>query len=453
MYDFGPLAAQDDTNLLKYFHQTRQVQALLSNVKKPTNCIFVARPGGGKTALVKWLEAQQTRRRVILMRPEENQLVAPDDDFNLEDNRILIQVELYTGVISELIKRGWLSNDLQTKCNDYIKKEWAKSINTFFKEKFEGLSILGCGFTLKASDRRNYLGVIKRTKKLSKVSQLMELVSKKMKLIVVSDDPEAMVTKGLHEVSRDNAIRNGAYLSVMTHLHALGCHVLLFVKEHVLQSVLGYYTDSSHFEDRIEGIKWTQEDLMDLLNLRLSKRLGKKWEEVFSLNQNTFCKKVLPFLINGPRDLLFICNNAGKINKTIKGESINRIIETLRNNKWNEIKKQFGVQWPKISKFAQSVIEILVEEHRTKTISRDKFKLTFEEAFENPQTKLHELRSKEDWINFCRYGSPNVNEILFFIGCLGYTFQGRKVYPWEGRSLEQFRTSSSIFISPLFSKT
>ncbi|MBA7470225.1 hypothetical protein ES707_05503 [subsurface metagenome] len=451
MYDFGPLAAQDDKELMGYFHTTKQVKLLFAEDEKTPNCIFVTRPGGGKTALVKWLKSKTINNRpLIFIQPSHTQLVPLDDDLNLEDHRILIYFELYTGIVSELIQRKALPNALQKKCQTYMLEEWGKTIKRFFSDKFTGMSILGCGFMLDASNRRSYLGYIKRTQKLDKVSDLMCQISEQVSPIVVSDDPEAMVTKGLDELSYENSLRIGAYLSVLTHLHSLGCQVLLFIKEHVLQSVLEHYSDSSHFEDRIEGIQWTEEDLMDMLNLRLSTRLKKKWEDVFAIERGKFQQKVFSHLINGPRDLLFICNSAGKSGEKITHISLLRIVDTLRNSKWNEIRKQFGRQWPSVTEFAQTIIGVVRNKLKNGKISRERFNTIVKAAFERPGTILHELRTKEKWINTCPWGIPTIDERLFFIGCLGYTFEKQKVYPWAGRSIEQFRTSRSIFVSPLF---
>jgi len=260
-----------------------------------------------------------------------------------------------------------------------------------------------------------------------------------------------MVTKGFDEVSRDNAMRIGAYLSVLTHLHFLGCQVLSFIKEHVLQSVLGHYPDSSHFEDRIEGIEWTASDLAEMINLRVSKRLKKEWDEVFSIESTRFEKEAFPHLINGPRDLLFICNNAKKKGGKIRSAALKNIIGTLRGNKWNEIQKQFGRQWPSVGEFAQAIIGSIQGRYKNRLVPREEFMSIVRSDFESPSTELHRLKSQEKWINTSYWATPPVDERLFLLGCLGYIREKQRVYPWAGRSLEQFRASAFIFISPLFS--
>jgi len=452
MDDWGPLAAQDDKRLMEYFHTTGQVKLLFDKDIQTPNCIFVTRPGGGKTALVKRLKSNIIKGPLIFIQPSHIQLVPPNDKLNLENQRILMQFELYTGIISELLQKEALSNGLKEKCQTYIKDEWGKSIKKFLKEELQGLSIVGFGFSLKESDRRSYLMEIKRNRKIDKVSDLMYQISEKVSPIIVSDDPEAMVTRGFDEVSRENSLLTGAYLSVLTHLHSVGCRVFLFVKEYILQGVLKKYKDSSHFEDRIEGIQWTEEDLMEMLNLRLSKRLGKKWEDIFAVQKEKFQKEVLPYLINGPRDLLFICNSASKSGKKITYKSIQKIICILRDNKWNEISKQFGEQWPSITELAQAVISVVNKKHKGERISRKKFNSIVKTAFEKTDTRLHKLRTKERWINTCLWGRPTLEDRLFSIGCLGYIFEKRKVYPWAGRSLQQFRISELIFINSLFSQ-
>ena len=169
MFNFGPEAAQNDTELLSYFHTTQQVKTLI-NQKISTqdkDCIFAVRPGGGKTALVKWLNSEEHQHNVLVLPTSKTRFITDDSKPNIEDYRNLISAELYAWMISESLEKFKLSEPLREKLKEYFKWSWTEPIKGFFKGKFEGLTILGFGFSLKASDRKSYLKEIREKRKLT----------------------------------------------------------------------------------------------------------------------------------------------------------------------------------------------------------------------------------------------------------------------------------------------
>ncbi|MGD0751917.1 MAG: hypothetical protein ABSA23_10985 [Anaerolineales bacterium] len=148
MFEFGPLAAQDDPDILGYFQKTKQVKKIILSEKPQKNFIFVSRPGGGKTALVKWLEGGDHGRRVISIRSDEVRMIIDDDpSVTSEDHRTLMAAELFVGILMEVKKMECLSAPLQEECTGFLSNLKWKSVEGFFKHKFEGISILGYGFS------------------------------------------------------------------------------------------------------------------------------------------------------------------------------------------------------------------------------------------------------------------------------------------------------------------
>jgi hypothetical protein len=450
MYDFGPLAAQYDEDLLHYFHVTKQVSGLILKKNIPANFIFVARPGAGKTALMKWLTEEAQERRMLFIRPTEVRLVIEDSNPNAEDHRILMSAELFAGLISEAKEWKETPDNLRKECSSYIRETWWESLGDIFSERFEGLSILGNGFSLRAKDRQAYLSRIRKDNKVEKSSSLIRRLAKVLDVTLVVDNPEFIVGKGLEDVTTENAMRIGAFLSVLNGLHSLGVQVVIFVKEHILQSVQDNYRDFSHFEDRVEGLEWTEDDLLEMLNLRIDKRLQVKWEDIFTLGKDIFVRYVFAFLVNGPRDLLFICNTAGRNGGKISKPKLERSIEAMRKRKWVDIATQYGPQWPNIDAFARRITQLISEKFDKKPILPEEFRSAIEDEFSTPGTPLHELRKQEKWMNTAIWASPSIEERLFVIGCLGYILGNTMYFPWAGRSLERFRLAKKIFVSPLF---
>jgi len=304
MFDFGPLASQNDSALLSYFHATKQASSLVdfSNARSPF--ILVARPGAGKTALLKWLETFSKDPLTIVFKARTTRLSLGDSMLNVGDIRVMIAAELFAALISEIVERGQLSGKTLKEAKDFLSKGWTKILGGFFRQNFVGLSILGVGFTLKPDERRSYLQEIRRTDRLTAGRAVLESVAAQTKIACVMDDPEEIVSEGLDEITAENARRLGAFLSVLAEVHSLGVRVVVTLKEHILQNMRANYSDFQHFADRIEGLEWTSDDLVRMLERRVSKRLRTTWNNVFEFNQQALRQKLFPLLVNGPRDLL-----------------------------------------------------------------------------------------------------------------------------------------------------
>ncbi|HUW13303.1 MAG TPA: hypothetical protein VM537_26500 [Anaerolineae bacterium] len=451
MFDFGPVAAQNDPNILLYFHTTGQVAALVLPDATPHDFVFVARPGAGKTALVKWLEGEDHARTMLSISPTRTRLLMDEDEANVEDYRIMMRAELFTAVVVEAIQRGLVAGSLARTCKAYYTKQWLKSVGKSLSDKFEGMSILGNGFSLQQSERRDYLREIRANGKVEIASKLVTQLAQQVPLTVIVDDPESLVTQGLEDMTPENAIRIGAFLSVLCQLHLLGVQVMVFAREFIVQGVQRYYKDFSHFGARIGALEWTGDDLLDVVRLRLENRLEMNWQDVFTMSEATFADLVLPCLLNGPRDLVQICNTAGKAEKRISKAMLARAIRGLATKKWQEIDSHYSAQWPAIGLFAKTACDVISGRFKSRPVARDKIRSAIEKDFQTSGRPLNKLREREDWMYTALWDTPSIEERLFIIGCLGYVHDKSEVYPWAGRSLDGFQVADSLFLTPLFS--
>src|SRR5262249_22550025 len=156
--------------------------------------------------------------------------------------------------------------------------------------------------------RRRYLDQVRRKDVANKALKALERLTaiENNKFYLVVDNPEYIVGQGLALTDRSNAFRIGALLNLLAEMHTAGLRVAAFTKFHIFESIQEHYTDYSHFADGVARLEWTADDLIQFVSLRVEKRMGLKWNEVFSLNQKAFADLVFPRLINGPRDLLFL---------------------------------------------------------------------------------------------------------------------------------------------------
>jgi hypothetical protein len=450
MPDFGPLAAQNDQQLLSYFHKTEQADDVV-NFKKPlSSFLFVARPGAGKTALLRWLRDQSGNAVPLVVGPDDTRLFWDDAASNIGDIRVMIGAELGAALISEIVERRLGSAKNLRKAEQFIAKGWLGVVGGFFKRKFSGLSILGCGLSLRGDERRDYLHEIRTTGRSDAARTVLRDFAGNVNILLVIDDPELIVGQGLVDVTRENALRVGAFLSVLADLHASGIRVIVFLKEHIVQNALAYYPDFRHFVDRIDGLEWKSQDLIGMLQERVTKRLHSTWDEIFDLSAEEMEREILPFLVNGPRDLLRICNAAGKLKGKVTKDSLQKVIKTLRSDKWVELSSNYGDQWPKIDLFARAMISAIVAKHPRGKIRSGEINALFEDQHADPSSAIHALRKKESWVDNAKWDEPPIDQRLFLMGCIGYVRDGETIYPWAGRSLDEFRLADSYFVSPLF---
>jgi hypothetical protein len=442
--------AQTDPDLLRYFHVTRQARNFLDFKRPQPAFLFVARPGSGKSALLRWLEAEQGQHTALIIRSDKTRISAEDARPNTGDIRTMVAAELYASLISETVDRKIGSESARRQGAAFLKSGWTAVVGGFFKRKFGGLSILGCGFTLKPSDRRDYLQELRRTGGVETAREALKQIALTARIALVIDDPKYIVGEGLDDVTPENGLRLGAFLSVLSDLHAIGVRVVVFLKEHILQNTREHYPDFRHFSDRIEGLEWSSEDLVEMLTRRVHSRIKAKWGDVFSLDEKRLTKEVFPKLINGPRDLLSLCNTVGKRDAKITSEQLARAVGALKNEKWAELRLYYGKQWPQIDQFARAMIDQLRARHGDNHLPPGKINEEFASAYGDPDSAIHSLRRKITWVDSAKYENPPVDERLFLIGCLGFIKDNSTSYPWAGREVEAFALADLHFVSPLF---
>jgi hypothetical protein len=457
MYDFGPLGAQNDDRLLEYFHITKQTRALVDPNYTPRPFIFVARSGTGKTALQLWLKGKKPGDLAVFISSGDTKLYDPDPRQNPGDLKLLMGVEFFTALISEIDQQRAVQGDLDRRAKEFLRRDWLGELGTLLPARLTGRLILGWGFTLEPSQRQKYLQKIRHENRLPKAASVLRGLAQEVQVFLVFDDPEEIVGEGLDFLTTENAIRLGALLYVLTNLHAIGVRVILFLKEQIFQNVRKHYQDYSQVADRVEGLSWTQDDLISMLEDRIQARFGTTWSDVFAFSKAQMAQQVLPLLVNGPRDLLHLCNTAGSnTDSTITLEDLLRGVDDLREERYDDMGRLYQ-QWPNIEQLVRALIRELTTQSDRDDLETNVIRSVFAELFSDPDSEVFELRMRErelptskKWIDKAMYGAPRIDEILFMIGCFGYVQAGRRVFPWESRDIAQFRRATKHFIAPLF---
>jgi hypothetical protein len=276
---------------------------------------------------------------------------------------------------------------------------------------------------------------------------LVKKVAKAKNLLLVVDNPEEIVGTGLNDVTPENAVRLGTFLSALHLLNAEGVRVVCFLKEQIVQAVRSNYPDFSHFADQLDGLSWTSEDLRALLSNRVTNRLSSKWQDVFDFKQEEITD-IFRFLSNGPRDLLQLCNLAGNAPGKISKEALLAGVPVVRSDRLKDLSAQYK-QWPSFLQFTREMLDQLDKQHKGNDIPVGDINSIFAQQYSKPKTPIHALRAV-DWVDKARWEAPLVDERLFVAGILGYSKGRSKVYPWNGRDTSGFQQADAHFVSPLY---
>lgn len=452
--DFGPLAAQGDPQLLSYFCKTPQISRLTDPLRSgPSKFIVVSRPGAGKSAIFKFVKSQNSGFPAFVIQGAERVIFPHDDQtMSLDLCRSLAFGELAAAFISWARASLPLSIAVKRQIQIFQAKQGFKKIFTKAGREIVGLNILGTGFSLAPRDRSQYLEVLRSSAFTDEAKRLIKLLADQSPSpAIVVDDPEYMVVHGLTEVSKENSIKLGALLEGLERIDSVGVRTPTFIREHIHRAVLDHYTDASHYADRVTGLGWTSDSLLDLLHERLKHRLKREWSDVFPLEKQQFSEQVFPFLVNGPRDLLYICNLAGE-NLPINEASLLKAIKESQRGQWLELKRQFDTSFPGFQKFAIASARMIVQNFGLKEFDPAGFDDLIDNGLTRVGSDIYDLRGQNEWVDELAHTPRRAAELLYAAGCLGYARDGERIYPWAGRSNEGFSMADRYFLSKAFSE-
>jgi hypothetical protein len=419
---FGPFSAERDSELLQYFHKTEFIHKLLLAAPGEGPFLLLSRPGAGKTALKKWLLSDESPYDAIALDANKGRVFVDDPEFNDEDYRALLRAELLSGVLGELIirkpklpkKRTKEQEQLYNEAENCLENGWWAVATSFFSDRFAGLQILGCGFNLHKDQRRQYLDKIRRNDVSERaLSALRALIATEDRnFCLIGDNPEHVVGQGGDLIDRANALRIGALLNVLAEIYSTSLRVVVFTKFHIFDSIQDNYTDYSHFADGVARLEWTDTDLLEFVRLRVEKRFRAKWNQVFTVGEKTFAKNVLPWLVNGPRDLLFLLALAqsSASGGRVSEEDLLKASTQLRDEKYKEMSRLFGGVYPGIDAFcraAVTVVRALNPPLTTKGVDA-----AIDAGISDPNGPLHGIRRKYDWVINVQAGAPRASSIL-----------------------------------------
>jgi hypothetical protein len=447
---FGNVEAGADNDLIDYFYVTNTASRLAKSLGHAIPFIYVSRPGAGKTAITKWVEKQDMHVINVTTSGLRMYFEDEENDFNREDYRLLYSFSLLSGVIAEAVKIGLAHKSLKTEYLKYLSANLSNNVYEKFRNEFEGIGVGGVSFSLNRKDRRSFVKDVHRANSLEKAKQYVQEVAKEHTIKLIIDGPEKITSKGFEDTSDENLIRIGCFLSALDVLNECGIGVICFIQEYLLNESKRVYTESGQLASKSKVLLWSEKELLSMLSLRVTNKLHLQWDNVFSTSKERFETTVFPNLINGPRDLLTVCNYAGDKGEIISKEELEKQLDKLLRKKWEQIETEYNPIWSNILPFSKAVLDIVKIKFGGRYFTKDQFFRVYQTDFEQPGTKLNNLRARADWINSLIPPNNLILNCLYTIGLLGYRQDGQKKYAWMGISIDEFEEASEIFVSPLF---
>jgi hypothetical protein len=452
--NFGPLAAQDDPNLLDYFVQTEHVSKLISARGQVggSQYIVVSRPGAGKSAIFQWLASRASTSNIVVARGANHRLLPTDNEsFNADDYFTLAFGELALELVAQAHKRFGLPVTVKKQTMTFLSAKNLKSMLGAFARAFQGVTVLGFGVSLNPMERSQYIEKLRDRLFQERLEHLLRQIGDSVQCALVIDDPEHMITRGLSALSRENAIRLGALLSALAKIDGLGFKVQVFLREQYWQSVREHYDNASHFSDRVRPLGWTESELVDVIRRRARKLADLDWAGAFAVDEGAFITEVFPYLVNGPRDLISICNVAGTRGTPIDVSALRLAIKQAQSDVWSEVRRQFNEIYPEFDAFAKAAVGALYQRHRLRLTALSTAESVLVDEYIDTSGPIGKLRTRHEWIEDLALSSARRSlDLLFVAGCLGYRIGEERTYPWAGRSVERFAMADKYFICPAF---
>jgi len=455
----GPPAADNDPDLLSYYYATSQVQSLLkAQVSKAhvsaAPCILIAPPGSGKTALFRWLkdgthafDVVSVEARYFRPLPEEDKLAEPDVE-------LILHYEL-----SKFVLQRWLKLKPRRPGSESIRQAYKRSeesilgwIGNTLNKRFGGFDAFGFGLALNPPERRQYLQELRASGAADVMGELLlRAATTQRPLIVAVDNPEQIVVQPPDATENDNALLTGVLLSVLEALHTKGVPILALTRDNILASVTSY-GDYGHFSYSSEWLTWTSDDLVGVIADRVDKRLQQPWNATFALTKEEFAQKVIPWVVDGPRDLILLCNTALKIgpNGVADLPSFQRSVEAILDHKLTVVEGHYNTQYPHIREYIEEAAAEVAVQHDDEDIGKEDLRRCIVNKSRESSSKLFALKRDQAWIDAMHPRTGRIEGLLYDIGVIGVVDAEGRRYAWTGRSPDRIHSADRVFLSPLF---
>lgn len=444
--DIGPLDADDDLNLHKYFIPFGD----FSKFQDGNKFIMVGIKGTGKSAVKKFLATERrNNKQLVIEFDDRNSLPLYDvENFNPTDIKNKLTLFIIGFIVNFLINLDDISED--------NKKKLKKLESPYFERVISKIKVVDyVEFSLKdlftKSDNKKYDIVDQTT-----IDCITDVLEGKDLWVLLDDLHKVFPIEEKEKLIR--FIEGLIYLAsdINKRLFNNSVNVIVFVRAEIYEDLLLIAEELDKELSYIWHVKWSHKELINLLSKRILWAIGnetdvegwKIWNELFIGETEEEIEVIQKYLVskvvNGPRDLLLIVNGAKNIAvKELSNKiGINHIEEyeyDYGQEKLNQINRNFQRIYPGIKAIIESSFR-----KANSSYTRDKF----EEILNEIINKNQEVA----WVRKCT--SFRFMQILYNIGFIGYQDSNKNdfIFYIEQPNLERLRTDHQIKIHNAFHK-
>lgn len=318
---FRPLEARDDENLVYYFTLTRSVQGLAQFNQVS---IGVGLKGAGKTATFRYLTEYDTEKQIAIpINESTHSLHLPQRDLHYSTCRSQFEADLVMDALRAIDEN---KSALASVCDAKLLDSASKLVHNY-KEAlkkylgwFGGISILGCGLTIKKQETPVLVGLGRKQPGPQPDKLLKQICDSGVRLRIVVDDPENVFSSSRE---LDTHLVGGFLLAaIKVSQLCKNFKVVALVKTHVHSPVCREVEDISKYPESWTRLGWDKDSLTDMVKERLRWAKGAprrksdsvSLTELFDVRSEPEAEAMLADMIatvrNGPRDLIYWISRA-----------------------------------------------------------------------------------------------------------------------------------------------
>lgn len=239
-------------------------------------------------------------------------------------------------------------------------------------------------------------------------------------------------------------------------------HALIFIKHGLWRSWFERPTEYDRLKHGLAFLSWDRKTLVELIARRIADRRPSTnernaetlWAEEFSWKPgftdfDAFAKEVTSYCVNGPRDIIDLCNTAaeaaGDDTVPITIEHIREALDTYSEEKLFALNQDYGNLYPGISDFVQRVLE----NAKSATMSAESLAKEIEDRVLTDEVAQAD-RSIGD--NLKTWSRNRLALLMYQIGVVGFRDGQNITYAIDSPtvSLPRFMAQTALVVHPAF---
>jgi hypothetical protein len=236
-------------------------------------------------------------------------------------------------------------------------------------------------------------------------------------------------------------------------------HVLVFLKHGLWRAWYEEQREYDKVAHRIAFLEWDRKSLVDLIGRRIATARGitdtltaeELWRKEFEWEGTfeSFTYQTTRYSVNGPRDVIALCNAAGvaagDLDSPIKLTHIEGQLAKYSEQKLLGIHQDFGVLYPGLAVFVQRVFR-----NSDATLSAQKLASQIEDKVKtDPDAKFEDYSSAEWYRNAT---SERLAMLMYEIGVVGIGVEPDVRYAIGSRTVSrtEFMSQKQLLVHPAF---